>query len=307
VKSDIPFHLLHRLMDVAVQDGDGSKALQIGQRLGAIVGAPAPVGIDRPEWDMSEHYDRRAGGEPFHVVLQPLQLLLAERAESAGLEVEDVDEPDEVNAFVIEAVPASTCGALAIAVEVLLAIVAQNIVLARYVKHLAGLGFLQHLVDGVEFCGLRQMADVAGVEQELGPHRGRVDLLNGYPQGGHHVGIGGFVEPHVAVTDLNEAQLARLGSSGGQTGRIAEAVGPQNSAFNNVQSSGSSPGHAFEKSTAVNAIVVVIVKNNVFLFSSHFTSPVSAGRSRVWFIAFKLPDFSCALDIPGKTNISELE
>ena len=40
------------------------------------------------------------------IVLQPRDLLGAERPESAGLEVQDVHEADEMHAGVIEAVPA---------------------------------------------------------------------------------------------------------------------------------------------------------------------------------------------------------
>jgi hypothetical protein len=39
-------------------------------------------------------------------LLEPLELFVAERAESSGLQIHDVDETDEVDAGLIEAVPA---------------------------------------------------------------------------------------------------------------------------------------------------------------------------------------------------------
>ena len=150
MERDVPFDFLHGLMDVAIEHGDGAKSLEIGERLGAVVRAPAPVGIHGPERDVSEYHDRRARGEPFHIILQPLQLFGPERAESTCLEVQDVHQADEMHPFLIEAVPASTFGSLAVPLQILLAVIAQDVVLARDVEHLACLGALQHLVHGVE-------------------------------------------------------------------------------------------------------------------------------------------------------------
>src|SRR5258708_3953647 len=59
VERDVAFHLLHDLMDMPVQDGDGTEALQVSERLLAVVSAPTPFGIHRPERDMSEDDNRR--------------------------------------------------------------------------------------------------------------------------------------------------------------------------------------------------------------------------------------------------------
>ena len=45
------------------------------------------------------------------VVLEPFELLGAEIAEAAGLEVDDVDEADEVHAAGVEGIPAGALGA----------------------------------------------------------------------------------------------------------------------------------------------------------------------------------------------------
>ena len=91
------------------------KRFRYAKRLRAIVGAPAPFGIDRPQRNVREDDDGRAAGEPFHIIFEPLELLGAELAQAAGLQVHHVDQADEVHAFVIEAVPAVALRALAVA------------------------------------------------------------------------------------------------------------------------------------------------------------------------------------------------
>src|SRR5690242_8049342 len=109
-----------------------------------------------------------------------------------------------------------------------------------------------------------------------------VDPVDGHAQGGDHVGVSGFVEPHVAIADLNEAQLA-VSSASRKTGGIAEAVRSQNSSLDDAQGSRAGPGHTLQKPTAVNSVVVVIVNNQVFLLSWHrFLLQFSPPPARVW-------------------------
>ncbi len=114
------------LVDVAVEHGHRAEAPQIAQRLRAVVGAPAPVGVDGPERDVGEDDDRRRVRPAVEIIFQPGELVGAEPAEPAGLKVDDVDEADEVHAVGVEAVPAGALGALAVAVEVGLAAVASS-------------------------------------------------------------------------------------------------------------------------------------------------------------------------------------
>src|SRR5665213_4119836 len=106
MERDVAFHLLHDWMDVPVQHGDRTETLQIPESLLAVVGAPSPVGINRPERNMCEHDDRRTAFQVPYIILQPLELVRAERAKAAGLEVHYVDEADEVRALVVNTVPA---------------------------------------------------------------------------------------------------------------------------------------------------------------------------------------------------------
>src|ERR1700739_2724657 len=57
VKRDVAFHLLHDLVDVAVENGHRAEAAQIGQRLFGIARAPAPRFQDGPHRHVSEDHD----------------------------------------------------------------------------------------------------------------------------------------------------------------------------------------------------------------------------------------------------------
>ena len=61
------------------------------------------------------------GRAALQIVLQPFELLGAEIAEAAGLEIDDVDEADEMHAVGVEAVPAGALGAVAVALAIELA------------------------------------------------------------------------------------------------------------------------------------------------------------------------------------------
>ena len=156
------------LVDVAVEHGDRTEPLEELERLQAVLRAPAPLRVDRPERDVGEHHDRRAVGKAGHVRLEPGELLVAEDSEAlvdalAG----DVDQADEVDAVVVEAVPALALGPLAEPLEVLRP-VADDVVLAWHVEDLVDLDPLEDLGDGVELLGRREVGEVAGVDQEVG-------------------------------------------------------------------------------------------------------------------------------------------
>ena len=207
MEGHVAFHFLHDLVDVSIQNGDGAKAFQIAERLGAILGAPTPVGIDAPERYMCKDNDGGAPGKMLYIILQPLKLLGAEGTETASLEIHDVDQGDEVHAFFIKAVPAPAFAPLAITLEKLLAVIAQDVVLTGHKERIFGRGRLQQLVYGIEFLGFGEVADITGVKEKFRERRQRIDFIDCRLQRSHHVRIGGLVEAHVAVADLHEAQL----------------------------------------------------------------------------------------------------
>src|SRR6266516_6173688 len=118
----IALHLAEHLMNVTVQDGGRAGAAERRQRARGVFGGPAPLRVHRPERHVGEDHDRGAARERRHVLLQPLELLIAQRAHPLALVLEYVHEPDEVRSLVIEALPAATVdGSLAVAGEIFLA------------------------------------------------------------------------------------------------------------------------------------------------------------------------------------------
>jgi hypothetical protein len=88
------------------------------ERLRGIFRTPAPVRRDHPERDMGKEDDRRRSGFAFQIIVEPGDLVRPERAEAVFLEVDDVDERYEMNAAVVERIPAAPGRALAEALEI---------------------------------------------------------------------------------------------------------------------------------------------------------------------------------------------
>src|SRR5580693_2914133 len=111
---------------------------------------------------MSKDDDRRRRRAAFDVGFEPSELLGAEVAEPAGLEIDDIDQADEMHAVGIEAVPAGALAAAAVTLTIELAVLVEEVVLARDVMHVEA-GLRNDAVGIVELGNLRQMTDVAGV------------------------------------------------------------------------------------------------------------------------------------------------
>src|SRR5262249_38055719 len=99
-----------------------------------------------------------------------------------------------------------------------------------------------------------------------------VDLVDRGLESGGDIGVGGLVEAHVAVADLHKAEIA-LRLLFADRGKPAQAVGLQHTAVDHAQGPGSGPGHALEKTAAINAVMVVIVQNLIFLVVVHAVPP----------------------------------
>ena len=85
MEGHVAFDLLHDLVDVAVEHGDGAEALQEIERACAVIRAPTPFVVDEPERHMREDDDRRRRRLAAQVVFEPDELLVAKIAETAGL------------------------------------------------------------------------------------------------------------------------------------------------------------------------------------------------------------------------------
>ena len=123
MEGHVPFDLLGDLVDVAVQHGDRAEPLEVAERLLAVLRAPAPLRVNRPERDVAEHHDGRAGGQSRHVGLEPVELLAAEDSQAlVGTLAGDVDQANETHPVMVEAVPALALGPLAESLEVFRAV-----------------------------------------------------------------------------------------------------------------------------------------------------------------------------------------
>src|SRR5262249_19559763 len=163
MEGDVAFDLLHHLMDVAVEYRHRAETLEQLERAAAVLGAPAPFRVNGPERDVREYHDRRRGRAILHVGCEPGELVGAEIAEPAGFQIDHIDQADEMHAASVEAVPASALAAAAVALAVELAVLVEEIVLARHVTHVEP-RLRNDAVSVVKFRHLRQMTDVAGVK-----------------------------------------------------------------------------------------------------------------------------------------------
>src|SRR3954464_7507628 len=134
MKSYVPFHLLHHLVNMSIEHGHRSKPLQVRQGPLAVVCSPSPVRINRPQRNVREDHDRRAARQPLDVALQPFELLVTERSQSTRLQIHDVHQADEVNTVLIEAVPPRTECSLSEAIEITPSVVFEHVVFAWYIE-----------------------------------------------------------------------------------------------------------------------------------------------------------------------------
>ena len=151
---------------------------------------------------MRKDDDRRGGALALEIIGEPGELLVAEIAHAAGLEVDHVDETDEVHAALIERVPAGAARAFAVALQVGLAgPLVDHIVLARHVVSIE-LQLGEGLSRIIEFLRLRQMRDIAGMNHEGGLDRHGRNFRDGLFERCQRIGIGGPIEADMAVRNL---------------------------------------------------------------------------------------------------------
>src|SRR5580765_8374579 len=107
VKCDVTLDLLHGLMNVSVENGHGAKLFQVPKGLRAVLGSPSPFRINRPQRDMRENDDGRAGLEMLHVFFEPLELLVSKRSQSSRFQIHYVHQTNEVHALLFKDIPKS--------------------------------------------------------------------------------------------------------------------------------------------------------------------------------------------------------
>jgi len=182
------------------------------------------------------------------------ELIVAKIAETAGLEIDDVDQADEVHAIGVKAVPAGALGAAAVALAIELLFRVEEIMLAGNVMHVE-LALRDDPVGVIKLRFERQVADVTGMDHESGFLRQRDDLVHGLLKRAERIGIGRLVEAHMAVADLQERQALNVLRLRLRLAHDAQRV--RHAAGNGPKHAGADPGHAFEDFTSVYAIVAV--------------------------------------------------
>ena len=210
---------------------------------------------------MRKDDDRCAFGKRRQILLQPVELRRPEHAEAAFLHVRDIHESDEMNAAVIETEPPGALRAFAETLEVLRAIVAQDVMLAGNVEDLLRLACFQHLLEVIEFFGLGKMGEIAGVQDEVGLPGLRIDLRDRFPKGARDIRICRFREADMAVTDLREGEISGGGRRGCRGRR--EQTRTEDAAAHGPQNAGARPGHAFEEAPPVDGIFGMILRDEV--------------------------------------------
>src|SRR6476659_10984812 len=115
---------------------------------------------------MGEDDDWRRVRFVLDIVVEPGELVGPEPSKAAGLEVDHVDEGNEVNAVIVEAVPTRALGALTVTGEIGLAqALVDDVMLAGNVVHIE-LGLTDQLAGIVEFVGLGALGDIAAMNHE---------------------------------------------------------------------------------------------------------------------------------------------
>src|SRR5262249_14422535 len=143
------------------------------------------------------------------IVGEPGELVGSKPSKAASLEINHIDEPDEVDAMVVEAVPTLPLGSFAVAVEISLAhTLIHEVVLAGNVVNVE-LGLADDLLSIVELVSPGEMRDIARVDHKGWTKLHRLNLADGFAKRAKRVWIGRFVEADMAIADLQKAKTGR--------------------------------------------------------------------------------------------------
>src|SRR5689334_12650436 len=104
-----------------------------------------------------------------------------------------------MHALVIKAGPARALCTFSVALQILLAVVAEHVMLTRDKVDLFRGRSFQYLVKRVEFARLRKLAQIAGMNDEVRCVGHAIDLVDGRLQGSGDVRICWLVETDVTV------------------------------------------------------------------------------------------------------------
>ena len=237
---------------MAIERGYRAEPGQQGKRLGGVGRAPAPFRPEPPERKVRQQHDRCRGGKPGEIVLEPVELGAAERALAMIAQLHDIDQPDDMHALDVEAVPAVAGGVRTErGIERARIVAVHEVMFAGNEKHRGG-QFRQHLLRQVELGRRRQMRDVAGVDDEIGRARQGADTGDRFLERCHRIGVGRFGKSDMGIADLRERQRLR-GFSGR---RSSDRRGARHPACQHEQASRRQP-HAGQRVAPVELVIPI--------------------------------------------------
>ena len=146
---------------------------------------------------------------PFRSFFEPGELVVAQAAQAVRLEVHHVHQGDEVHAVVVEAVIALVFRGLPEAAEIFRSGTIGHVVFAGHGMQFGDFQAGHQLGRVVEFLGLGEMGDVAGVNRQRRLDGHGVDVVDRLLERGRDVGIGFLVEADMRIADLQEQGDAR--------------------------------------------------------------------------------------------------
>ena len=169
-------------------------------------------------------------------------------------QIENVYESHEMDSAVVEAVPAAavTCPlcVLPIALQVARTAIYAYIMFSRNVEGFPGASFPQNLICRVELGRLRELRDIARVEEKRGLDLEGIDLGDRRPKGRGHIVVRGFVEADVTVAYLHEEELALLRCLSTEARRAGDASADR------PQQACPDPCHAAQEVAPIDAVRV---------------------------------------------------
>src|SRR5262249_15285393 len=154
----------------------------------------------------------------------------------------------------VKTVPARALGPATIAFAVKLTLIlVDDVVFARHIVHIEP-RVRNNAIGIVELRRFRQMRDVARVDHERRLDRQRFHSPDRFFERALGIRIGGLVETHVTVADLQEGEtLALL-----RQRFVDDAERGRYSARNSPQHTCSRPGHTFQNLATAGALLVIV-------------------------------------------------
>src|SRR6266513_341096 len=158
---------------------------------------------------MREDHNRRARFETFHIAFEPFELLISELPQTAGLKVKHIDQSNEMDTVLIEAIPAGAFAfdVLQVSFTVKFSAIVEHIMLPGHVENVLGPAALENLIECVELLQLRQLGDISRVDKERRWSGHRVNAIERDLEGRGDILVRLFIEADVAVTDLQKTKI----------------------------------------------------------------------------------------------------